>query len=75
MAVIIVQCTCIFRWLNWGKSLVIHCAFLTVHNKIAAVKKSIRSNIIKMKLTEEKRFWNFRLRLFLAEMRLCLLGM
>ena len=58
------------RWLNWGKSLVIHCAFLTVHNKIAAVKKSIRSNIIKMKLTEEKRFWNFRLRLFLAEMRL-----
>ena len=45
-------------------------SYYTVHNKIAAVKKSIRSNIMKMKLTEEKRFWNFRLRLFLAEMRL-----
>ena len=63
------------RWLNWGKSLVIHCAFLTAHNKIAAVKKSIRNNIIKMKLTKEKRFWNFRLRLFLAEMRLSVLAM
>ena len=54
-----------------GKSLVMHCAFLTAHNKIAAVKKSIRSNIIKMKLTEEKHYWNFHLRLFLSEMTLC----
>ena len=45
------------RWLNRGKSLVIHCAFLTAHNK----KKSIRNNIIKMKLTEEKRFLEFSL--------------
>ena len=28
-----------------------------------------------MKLTEEKRYWNFRLRLFLAQMRLNVLGM
>ena len=28
-----------------------------------------------MKLTEEKRYWNFLLRLFLAEMRLNVLGM
>ena len=28
-----------------------------------------------MKLTEEKRYWNFRLRLFFAEMRLNVLGM
>ena len=28
-----------------------------------------------MKLTEEKRYWNFILRLFLAEMRLNVLGM
>ena len=34
---------------------------------MAALKKSIWSNIIKMKLTEEKRYWNFRLRFFLAE--------
>ena len=37
---------------------------------MAAVKKSIWKNIIKMKLTDKKRYWNFRLRLFLAEMRL-----
>ena len=35
-------------------SLVLHCASLTAHNKMAAVIKSIQSNIIKMKLTEEK---------------------
>ena len=28
-----------------------------------------------MKLTEEKRYWNFLLRLFLPEMRLNVLGM
>ena len=37
---------------------------------MAAVKKSIWSNIIKMKLTEENRFWSFRLRLFFAKKRL-----
>ena len=37
---------------------------------MAAVKKSIWSNIIKTNLTEEKRYWNFRLRLFLTEVRL-----
>ena len=42
---------------------------------MAAVKKSMRSNIIKMKLTEEKRYWDFCLRLFLAEVRLNVLGM
>ena len=30
--------------------------FCTAHNKMATVKKSIQSNIIKMKLTEEKRY-------------------
>ena len=34
------------------------------------MEKSIRSNIIKMKLTEEKCYWNFHLQLFLAEIRL-----
>ena len=42
---------------------------------MAAVKKSMRSNIIKVMLTEEKRCWNFCLRLFLAEVRLNVLGM
>ena len=37
---------------------------------MAAMKKSIWSNIIKMKLTEEKRYWNYFLWLFLAEMGL-----
>ena len=37
---------------------------------MAAVNKSMWSNIIKMKLTEEKRYWKFFLRLFLAEVRL-----
>ena len=32
-----------------------HCASLTAHNKMAALRKSLWSNIIKMKLTEEKR--------------------
>ena len=50
-------------------------ASLTAHNKMAAVKKSMRNNIIKMKLTEEKRYWNFCLLLFLAEVRLNVLGM
>ena len=54
---------------------VLHCASLTAHNKIAAVKKSMCRNIIKMKLTEEKRFWNFCLQLFFAEVRLNVLGM
>ena len=58
-----------------GDSLVLHCASLTAHNKMAAVKKNIQSNIIKIKLTEEKRYKNFRLRLILAEMRLSGLGM
>ena len=40
-----------------------------------AVKKSMLSNIIKMKVTEEKRYWNFWLWLFLAEVRLNVLGM
>ena len=34
---------------------------------MASVKKSMWSNVIKMKLTEEKRYCNFCLRLFLAE--------
>ena len=38
-------------------------------------KKGMWSNIIKMKLTEEKRYWNFCLWLFLAEVRLNVLGM
>ena len=37
-------------------SLVLHGASFTAHNKMTAVKKSICSNIIKMKLTEEKRY-------------------
>ena len=41
---------------------------------MAAVKKSIQSNIIKMKLTEEKRYKSFRLWLILVEMRLSVLG-
>ena len=39
-----------------GDSVVLHCASLTAHNKMAAVKKIIQSNIIKMKLSEEKRY-------------------
>ena len=58
-----------------GDSLVLHCASLTAHNKMAAVKNSIQSNIIKMKLTEEKCSWNFWLRFFLVEVRLNVLGM
>ena len=49
--------------------------FCTAHKKMAAVKKSIRSNPIKMKSTEEKRYWNICLRFFLAEVRLNVLGM
>lgn len=41
---------------------------------MAAVKKSIQSNI-KKKLTEEKRYKNFRLLLILADMGLDMLGM
>ena len=41
---------------------------------MAAVKKSIQSNIIKIKLTKEKRYKNFCYRLFLAKMRLFALG-
>ena len=33
------------------------------------------TEICKMKLTEEKRYWNFCLQLFLAEVRLNVLGM
>ena len=62
---------CLFQ----GDSLVLHCASLTVHNKMAAVKKSMWNNIIKMKLTEEKRYRNFCSWLFLAEVRLNVLGM
>ena len=58
-----------------GDSLVLHCASLTAHNKMAAVKNSIQSNIIKMKLTEEKCYKNFRLWLILAEIILKVLGM
>ena len=47
------------------------CASLSGHNKMTTLKK----RITKMKLTEEKRYWNFRLRLFLAQMRLNVLGM
>ena len=36
---------------------------------------TLKKRITKMKLTEEKRYWNFRLRLFLAQMRLNVLGM
>ena len=57
------------------KAFILHCASLTAHNKMAAIKKSMWSNIIKMKLTEEKRYWNFSLLLFLAEVRLNVLGM
>ena len=46
-------------------------ASLSGHNKIATLKKIIT----KMKLTEEKRYCNFRLPLFLSEMRLNVLGM
>ena len=52
-----------------------HYASHTAHNKMAAVKKSIQSNIIKMTLAEEKRYNNFRLCLILAEMSLNVLGM
>ena len=60
-----------FPYILLGDSLVLPCASLSGHNKMATLKKSIT----KMKLTEEKRYWNFRLRLFLAEMRLNVLGM
>ena len=42
---------------------------------MAAVKKEHLSNIIKMKFTEEKSYWNFCLRWFVAEVRLSVLGM
>ena len=42
---------------------------------MATVKKSICRKIIKMTLTEEKHYWNFHVWLFLAEMRLNVLGM
>ena len=52
------------RWFCTGAS-------ITAHNKMAAVKKKEHlSNIIKMKVTEEESYWNFCLRLFLAEVRL-----
>ena len=41
-----------------GDSLVLHCASLTAHNRMASVKKSMWGNIIKMKLTEEKCYCN-----------------
>ena len=49
--------------------------FWIAHNKMATVKTAtvkeiICKNIIKMKLTEEKSCWDFRLRLFLAKIRL-----
>ena len=50
-------------------------ASLTAHNKMAAVKREHLRNIIKMKFTEEKSYWNFCLRLFLAWVRLHVLGM
>ena len=37
---------------------------------MAAVNKSIWRKIILTKLTEEKRYWNFCLRMFVAEVRL-----
>ena len=40
--------------------------FCTAHNKMAAGKKSVWSNFAKMKLTDEKCYWKFHLRLFLA---------
>ena len=36
---------------------------------------TLKKIITKMKLTEEKRYWNFRLPFFLSEMRLNVLGM
>ena len=42
---------------------------------MAAVKKEHLSNITKMKFTEEKSYWNFCLRLSLAEVRLIVLRM
>ena len=42
---------------------------------MAAVKKEHLSNNIKMKFTEEKSYWNFCLRWFVAEVRLSVLGM
>ena len=42
---------------------------------MAAVKKEHLSNIAKMKFTEEKSYWNFCLRLSLAEVRLIVLRM
>ena len=47
----------------------------TAYKKMAAVKREHLSNIIKMKFTEEKSYWNFCLRQFLAEVRLSVLGM
>ena len=37
-------------------SLVLHCASLTAHNKMAAVKKDMQSNINKKLTAEEKRY-------------------
>ena len=42
---------------------------------MAAVKKEHLSNITTMKFTEEKSYWNFCLRLSLAEVRLTVLRM
>ena len=56
------------RFAKLGDSLVLHCSSLTAHNKMATV-----NNIIKMKFTEEKSYWNFCLRSFLV--RLNVLGM
>ena len=57
------------RWFCTGAS-------ITAHDKMAAVKKKEHlSNIIKMKVTEEESYWNFCLRLFLAEVRLNVVGM
>ena len=56
------------RFAKLGDSLVLHGSSLTAHNKMATV-----NNIIKVKFTEEKSYWNFCLRSFLV--RLNVLGM
>ena len=58
------------RFAKLGDSLILHCSSLTAHNKMATV-----NNIIKMKFTEEKSYWNFCLRSFLDEVRLYVLGL
>ena len=41
-----------------------HCASLTAHDKMVAVKKSFCRNLIKMTLIEGKHYWNFPYRFF-----------